>query len=206
MRRTPARLLTGTALTFVALTTLTAAPLAFTTFAAPPAVANDGGGEGGRDGGRDEGREGGGESGRDWGDRRLEIFPSPADPGTTVTVNTAACGEHGHGKGDATSVGAGDFHLNPSTHKKVVVGQFAVPHHARAGSYEIRVECDNGKSTRGELIVERREGPSGHVRTGVGGSVGPDTSQIAAGVAVLAAAAAGGTWLLRRRASGAQDG
>ncbi|MET9804326.1 hypothetical protein [Streptomyces sp. NPDC006368] len=46
--------------------------------------------------------------------------------------------------------------------------------------------------------------PSGHVKTGVGGSVGPDTAQIAAGAAVLAAAAVGGVWLLRRRASGAQ--
>ncbi|MFI1866386.1 hypothetical protein [Streptomyces jumonjinensis] len=46
--------------------------------------------------------------------------------------------------------------------------------------------------------------PSGHVQTGVGGSVGPDTTQIATGVAVLAMAAAGGTLLLRRRASGAQ--
>ncbi|MEU7022326.1 hypothetical protein ABZ990_16915 [Streptomyces sp. NPDC046203] len=196
MRRTPVRFLTGSALTIVALTTFAAAPLAF---------ANDGGE-------RDHDRGGDGGYGRDWDrdrdrDRRLEIFPSPAEPGTTVTVNTAACGEHGHGRGDANSVGAGEFHLNPSTHKNVVVGQFTIPHHTRGGSYEIRVECDNGKSARGELIVERRGGPSGHVHSGVGGSVGPDTTQIAAGVAVLAAAAVGGTWLLRRRASGAaQDG
>ncbi|MEU3228106.1 hypothetical protein ABZ695_33765 [Streptomyces sp. NPDC006976] len=48
--------------------------------------------------------------------------------------------------------------------------------------------------------------PTGHVKTGVGGSVGPDTTQIAAGAGVLAAAAVGGAWLLRRRASGTQDG
>lgn len=47
--------------------------------------------------------------------------------------------------------------------------------------------------------------PSGHVKTGVGGSVAPDTTQVAAGVAVLVMAAAGGVLLLlRRRASGAQ--
>ncbi|MEV5276486.1 hypothetical protein [Streptomyces sp. NPDC051993] len=50
----------------------------------------------------------------------------------------------------------------------------------------------------------RGNDPRGHVKTGVGGSIGPDTTEIAAGVAVLAAAAVGGTWLLRRRASGAQ--
>ncbi|MEU2245603.1 hypothetical protein [Streptomyces sp. NPDC019224] len=47
--------------------------------------------------------------------------------------------------------------------------------------------------------------PSGPVKTGVGGSVGPDTTQIAAGAGALAAAAVGGAWLLRRRASGTQD-
>ncbi|MFD9504103.1 hypothetical protein [Streptomyces sp. NPDC060035] len=47
--------------------------------------------------------------------------------------------------------------------------------------------------------------PSGHVGTGVGGSVGPDTAQIAAGVGVLGAAALGGAWLLRRRSNGSQD-
>ncbi|WNI27155.1 hypothetical protein [Streptomyces sp. ITFR-16] len=48
--------------------------------------------------------------------------------------------------------------------------------------------------------------PTGHVKTGIGGSVGPDTTQIAAGAGVLAATAVGGAWLLRRRASGTRDG
>ncbi|MFJ2896066.1 hypothetical protein ACIO87_14430 [Streptomyces sp. NPDC087218] len=47
-------------------------------------------------------------------------------------------------------------------------------------------------------------GPTGHVKTGVGGSVRSDTTQIAAGAGVLAVAAVGGAWLLRRRASGTQ--
>ncbi|WNI34365.1 hypothetical protein [Streptomyces sp. ITFR-6] len=47
--------------------------------------------------------------------------------------------------------------------------------------------------------------PTGHVKTGIGGSVGPDTTQIAAGAGVLAATAVGGAWLLRRRASGTRD-
>ncbi|MCX4677393.1 hypothetical protein OG413_19145 [Streptomyces sp. NBC_01433] len=48
--------------------------------------------------------------------------------------------------------------------------------------------------------------PSGHVKTGVGGSVRPDTTQIAAGVGVLGAATAGGVWLMRRRSDGTQGG
>ncbi|MGW1193146.1 hypothetical protein [Streptomyces sp. NPDC002559] len=47
-------------------------------------------------------------------------------------------------------------------------------------------------------------GPTGHVKTGVGGSVRSDTTQIAAGAGVLAVTAVGGAWLLRRRASGTQ--
>ncbi|OEJ26987.1 hypothetical protein AR457_23510 [Streptomyces agglomeratus] len=47
--------------------------------------------------------------------------------------------------------------------------------------------------------------PTGHVKTGVGGAAGSNTTQIAAGVAVLAATAVGGTWLLRRRASGTRE-
>ncbi|WP_405810098.1 hypothetical protein OG524_11520 [Streptomyces sp. NBC_01520] len=51
------------------------------------------------------------------------------------------------------------------------------------------------------------ERPSGHVRTGVGGSAGPDTAQLVAGAGVLGAAAVGGAWLLRRRrADDAQHG
>ncbi|RPK75969.1 hypothetical protein EES45_24050 [Streptomyces sp. ADI97-07] len=51
------------------------------------------------------------------------------------------------------------------------------------------------------------ERPSGHVGTGVGGSAGPGTAQLATGAGILGAAAVGGAWLLRRRRTdGAQDG
>ncbi|MEV6396738.1 hypothetical protein AB0M39_18450 [Streptomyces sp. NPDC051907] len=135
---------------------------------------------------------------------RLEVHPSTVSPGDLVTVNTTACGRGGRGVGDARALGAGEFQLEPGTHKEVVVGQFRVPDHAKAGTYGIAVACDNGKTAGGDLVVEHRSEPSGHVRTGVGGSVGPDVTQIAVGAAVLAAAAVGGTVLLRRRASGAQ--
>lgn len=178
--RTTARLLTGTAL---AATTL-GASLVF----AGPAVAGD------WDHDRDRDRE------------RLDLYPSTSAPGATVTVNTRACGKDGHGKGDASSLGAGEFHLRPGDYKDIVVGQFRVPENTRAGNFRIFVRCENGREASGELTIEhhREQQPSGHVRTGVGGSVGPDTTQIAAGAAILAAAAVGGTWLLRRRASGAQ--
>ncbi|MGW6457349.1 hypothetical protein ACWF94_15750 [Streptomyces sp. NPDC055078] len=142
----------------------------------------------------------------------LEVFPSTAAPGATITVNTTACGKNGHGVGDARSLGAGEFHLSPGTHKESVVGEFRIPDGTQSGAYSVSVHCKNGKRASGDVTVEHRGGdqsggqqhqqPSGHVQTGVGGSVGPDTTQIAVGVAVLAAAAVGGTLLLRRRASG----
>ncbi|MEU9606940.1 hypothetical protein [Streptomyces sp. NPDC048057] len=152
------------------------------------------------------------------GGGRLEVFPSTAEPGTTITVNTTACGKDGHGTGDARSLGVDEFHLSPGSHRESVVGEFQAPHSIESGSYRVEVRCKNGKRSSGDVVIrhqsgdrgnegsgeQRRDEPSGHVRTGLGGSVGPDTTQIAAGVAVLAAAAAGGTLLLRRRARGAQ--
>ncbi|MFI6639838.1 hypothetical protein [Streptomyces sp. NPDC050504] len=132
----------------------------------------------------------------------LEVYPSTGVRGAMITVNTTACGPDGHGKGDTGSLGAGSFDLSVGTHKEVVVGQFTVPHSAQPGSYSIDVRCDDGALATGELTV-KASGPSGHVNTGVGGSVGPDRVQVAAGFAVLAAAAGGGAWWLRRRSQGA---
>ncbi|MET8326592.1 hypothetical protein [Streptomyces sp. NPDC005181] len=65
---------------------------------------------------------------------------------------------------------------------------------------------DTGNGDGGGDSFDSPTGPSGHVKTGVGGSVRSDTTQIAAGAGVLAASAVGGAWLLRRRASGTQAG
>ncbi|MFE7710721.1 hypothetical protein ACFU6I_34195 [Streptomyces sp. NPDC057486] len=295
MRR-PARLVTGTAAT-----ALTAAALGLSTVATP-AYAGDLG--------------------------QREISPADVAPGTTVTVNTTACGKDAKATGDASSLEAGDFKLGSTTRKEVVVGTFTVPTMTEAGQYSIDVSCANGKGATGALQVKAADtaknatagstahavedngsgdgtdsgfgvsslddlaargesllgnqnpfgigssagqnsssgfgnsrsdetlpgrkpstgnesgrdtgngtgrdngsgsgpdtgngsgpdtgngrgqdsstvptSPSGHVNTGVGGSVRPDTSQIAAGAGVLAASAVGGAWLLRRRASGTQ--
>ncbi|WP_327694742.1 hypothetical protein [Streptomyces sp. NBC_00459] len=187
MRRTAsARLLTGTALA-VAL----AGP---TAVGAAPAYGNGGG--------------------------TLEVYPATVTPGTQVTVNTTACGAGGTAAGDASAVGAGTFVLAPGTHKEVAVGQFRVPPGAQPGTYEIVARCDghgngdedgHGRQVSGDLVVTLTSTrppahppahPRGSVKTGVGGALGPDPVQTAAGVAALAVAAAGGTWLLHRRARG----
>ncbi|MFI6434526.1 hypothetical protein [Streptomyces sp. NPDC050759] len=138
----------------------------------------------------------------------LEVFPSSAVPGGQVTVNTAACGDGGTAQGDASAVGADSFTLAPSTHEGDAIGQFRVPPSAQPGTYEIAATCaDGGRRVTGDLVVtltSQRQSvhPRGSVKTGVGGALGPDPVQTAAGVAALAVAAAGGTWLLHRRARG----
>ncbi|MBC9728298.1 hypothetical protein [Streptomyces sp. TRM68367] len=140
----------------------------------------------------------------------LEVYPSSAVPGDQVTVNTAACGDGGSAAGDASAVGAGSFTLAPSTHERDAIGQFRVPPGAQPGTYEIAATCAGdraGRRVTGDLVVTLTPGhqqvhPRGSVKTGVGGALGPDPVQTAAGVAALAVAAAGGTWLLHRRARG----
>ncbi|MEU0213249.1 hypothetical protein [Streptomyces canus] len=138
----------------------------------------------------------------------LEIVPSSAVPGGQVTVNTDACGDGGIAQGDASAVGADSFTLAPSTHEGDAIGQFRVPPSAQPGTYEIAATCaEGGRRVTGDLVVtltSQRQPvhPRGSVKTGVGGALGPDPVQTAAGVAALAVAAAGGTWLLHRRARG----
>jgi hypothetical protein len=138
----------------------------------------------------------------------LEVYPSTAIPGGQITVNTKACGEKGTAAGDASAVGAGTFTLAPSAHEGDAIGQFRVPPSAQPGTYEIVARCAEGDlRVTGDLMVtltaaHSQVQPHGSVKTGVGGALGSDPVKTAAGVAALAVAAAGGTWLLHRRARG----
>ncbi|GAA2732055.1 hypothetical protein [Streptomyces nogalater] len=139
---------------------------------------------------------------------RLEVRPATVTPGGQVTVSTAACGSPGAATGDAGALGAGTFPLAPGTEKGRVSGRFRVPPSAQPGTYEIVARCAEGDlQVAGDLVValsavHGQVQPRGSVKTGVGGGLGPDPVQTTAGVAALAVAAAGGTWLLHRRARG----
>ncbi|GHH93755.1 hypothetical protein [Streptomyces capillispiralis] len=138
----------------------------------------------------------------------LEAYPSSVAPGAQVTVGTAACGGDGSAAGDASAVGGGRFTLAPDAHGGEATGRFQVPPGAQPGTYEIVATCaGSGRRVSGDLEVTLTPGaqqvrPRGSVKTGVGGALGPDPVQTAAGVTALAVAAAGGTWLLHRRARG----
>jgi hypothetical protein len=137
----------------------------------------------------------------------LEVYPANAAAGATVTVNTTACGASRAAAGDASAVGAGTFTLAPGSQAKDAVGRFQVPPSAQPGTYEIVAKCSGGGQVTGDLMIALASSPDqvhpkGHVKTGVGGALGTDPVKTAAGVAALAVAAAGGTWLLHRRARG----
>ncbi|MFF2994511.1 hypothetical protein ACFVTC_07985 [Streptomyces sp. NPDC057950] len=140
----------------------------------------------------------------------LEVSPSTALPGGAISVSTAACGTNGAATGDASAVGAGTFPLAAGPHENDAVGRFRVPPSAQPGTYEIVAKCSRGTQVTGDLTVTLTSAtsardqlqPRGHVNTGVGGALGTDPTKTAAGVAALAVAAAGGTWLLHRRARG----
>jgi hypothetical protein len=138
----------------------------------------------------------------------LEVFPASVVPGGQVTVNTVACAGDGTAAGDASAVGAGSFTMPPSTRGQDATGRFRVPPSAHPGTYEIVATCaEGGRRVAGDLVVmltsqRGQVHPRGSVKTGVGGALGPGPVQTAAGVAALAVAAAGGTWLLHRRARG----
>ncbi|MEU6391989.1 hypothetical protein [Streptomyces sp. NPDC046939] len=137
----------------------------------------------------------------------LEVYPATAAPGTTVTLTTTACGTHGTAAADAGAVGPGPITLAPDRASHRATARFEVPAAAQPGTYEITARCSGGTKVTGDLIVSTTQQttatearmPRGHVPTGVGGALGPDPVQTTAGVAALAAAAAGGTWLLHRR-------
>ncbi len=139
----------------------------------------------------------------------LEVYPASVVPGDRAVVSTAACGEGGPASGDASAVGAGTFPLAPDVEDGAsgATGHFEVPPSAQPGTYEIVATCGDGeRRVTGDLVVTLTSAaqvyPRGSVKTGVGGALGPDPVQTAAGVAALAVAAAGGTWLLHRRARG----
>lgn len=149
-----------------------------------------------------------------------ELFPNPARPGDAVAVNTAFCEGDDSATGNATTLNAGTFLLEPGTHPEVLIGQFTVPVGTDAGDYAINVRCASGGLATGTLRVVQAGSttsptptptgsggasptatPSGGVRGGIGGP-GDNTPAVLAGTsAVLVAVAAGGVWVLRRRRS-----
>ncbi|MFE7261647.1 hypothetical protein ACFU9B_06170 [Streptomyces sp. NPDC057592] len=148
--------------------------------------------------GRDEGTGRNEDTGRDKGTDRGEGTDGGGE-GTNRGEGTDGGGE-GTDRGDSSSSGrensSSSGRENSSSSGRENSGGRESP--SKEGGSGKHDGSSSGNRPEGP------DGPTGHVKTGVGGSVRPDTTQIAAGAGVLAATAVGGAWLLRRRASGTQ--
>ncbi len=137
----------------------------------------------------------------------LEVLPSTVVPGADVTVNTAACGADGTATGDASAVGAGVSYSPPAPRTgrdRPVQGAAERPAGDVRDRREVLPRPTGHRRPDREPDRHTRADPSAAWACEHGGRrrTGPDPVQTAAGVAALAVAAAGGTWLLHRRARG----
>lgn len=134
------------------------------------------------------------------GEQTIRIGPASASPGSLVTVSTRACGKETYGKG--TSEAAGAFHLFEGDRKGVLVGEFEVPDGARPGTDTVTVKCPPRIQMTGTYRIADRT-PSGGVAAGFTVPVNHG-AQLALGGVLLAGAAAGTVFKMRRRAASAR--
>ncbi|MFD5818222.1 sortase [Streptomyces sp. NPDC127038] len=129
-------------------------------------------------------------------DTQLRINPGNALPGSTVRVTTTACGpDVTYGKGQST-VG-GQFNMFGGNRKGVLAGEFRIPEEGASGIDTVTVKCPPRiKLTDTYEIAERS--PNGAIQAGFGDAEDSNT-QVAAGGALITAAAAGALFRIRRR-------
>ncbi|MFD8733978.1 sortase [Streptomyces sp. NPDC059618] len=129
-------------------------------------------------------------------DTQLRINPGSALPGSTVRVTTTACGpDVTYGKGQST-VG-GQFNMFGGNRKGVLAGEFRIPEEGASGIDTVTVKCPPRiKLTDTYEIAERP--PNGAIQAGFGAAQDTNT-QVAAGGALITAAAAGALFRIRRR-------
>ncbi|MFC8830307.1 hypothetical protein ACFT9I_33830 [Streptomyces sp. NPDC057137] len=133
------------------------------------------------------------------GQSTLTVSPSPATPGSAVTISL-------NGGCQASSVTAssaaftGSVTLSSGSTEGVYRGTATIRSDARAGSNSITIACPNGAPSTFTFQVGTTT-PSRGARGGLGGSVTDmDATKVATGAALVTLAAAGTTLVLRRRA------
>ncbi|MFF4953739.1 hypothetical protein ACWC2K_37385 [Streptomyces chattanoogensis] len=138
----------------------------------------------------------------------VEASPYPARAGSSVSLATRDCGPSRSATVDASTLGGGTITLRPGGSGGTLIGELRVRPDTRPGNYGLGGTCANGRDITGMVSAAagRDTGhrphpmPRGGVRTGAGTtSEGADTTEILAGSGLMLAAAAGGTWVLRRR-------
>jgi hypothetical protein len=123
------------------------------------------------------------------------ISPNPVRPGQTVTISDDKRCDLSKG-GKASSTLFGDVILSAGANN--LVGTAKIPATAKPGTFRVTIECGDGQKFTETLRVIPGKG----AKAGIGGSQDTNSTQLAAGAALLAAAAGAGSYLVRRRQAG----
>lgn len=134
----------------------------------------------------------------------VHATPGNAQPGQTIQL-TLTCPTEAAAVADGTSQ-AGTIIFGVAT-SGVFTGTLQVHSSTPAGQYTITANCSAGPPagkpvTATTTVVITGRPVTAPVHTGLGGATtGPDTTRIAAGTTLTAAALGTGVWILRRRAT-----
>ncbi|MEV7427404.1 MULTISPECIES: hypothetical protein [unclassified Streptomyces] len=131
------------------------------------------------------------------GPRDVTVNPYEVHQGGTLHIRVAGCGHGGSVTSNAFS--RAELSDNESGHSSARV---RIHDRTTPGHYNLAVRCsDNDRVATHQFRVLEGRGALG----GLGGSVGPGSTEVAVGGGLVAASAVGGSLFLarRRRASGA---
>ncbi|MFJ2645436.1 hypothetical protein ACIO1C_01655 [Streptomyces sp. NPDC087420] len=132
------------------------------------------------------------------GPRNVTVNPFAVHQGSTIHISAQGCG-HG-GTVDSNAFRQVRFPVNPSGN---VSATARIRDNATPGRYNLVVRCsDNPRVETHQFEVLAGRGAQG----GLGGSVGPSSTEVGIGAGLVATAAVGGSFFLarRRRAAGGQ--
>ncbi|MFD3482144.1 hypothetical protein [Streptomyces sp. NPDC058665] len=125
------------------------------------------------------------------GPTNITVNPFAVHQGGTLRITVDGCG---HG-GTVTSNAFPKTHLsvNSSGHSTATA---RIHNHATPGDYNLSVKCsDNSRIATHRFRVLAGQGAQG----GLGGSIGPSSTEMAVGAGLVASAAVGGTVFIARR-------
>lgn len=84
----------------------------------------------------------------------IEVDPSPARAGATVTLSTIACGPGGSAGVDASSLGVGILGLDPQDAESgTAQGTLRIPADTKPGNYAVGGSCTDGQELTGTIVV-----------------------------------------------------
>ncbi|WP_432246854.1 hypothetical protein ACRAR1_01410 [Streptomyces sanyensis] len=125
------------------------------------------------------------------GPRNVQVSPSTVFPGGTLTITVDGCHRGGTVSSNAfpdATLSRGDRGQQEATAR--------VRNNARPGDYHLTVRCNNSDQTASASFTVR---PGRGAQGGLGGSVGPSSTEMAVGAGLVASAAVGGSLFVARR-------